>query len=235
MWEIVCPSISIVPPQVIICDPCEWKEIPLILSLSEFCDPVDDKNKRFIELYSPNKKDYKIDDDLILMKWDGTNPNPSYVFQPLKGAEINEDGFLVLCITWYVWGSDKCEVSTGYNSFVALSGTEHIALAECAHPYANCNCIDTFGVPGVDPTLTGQVFTDGRAARHPDSIAYPSKIFNIGQWVITPNVSSDKCDPGTSTPPPAPVLPPAPTPTPPSGPSKGYLNPSKGKSKRLRK
>ena len=232
MYEIICVADSIVQQPGTDSDPRQWIEIPLILSLSEFCDPMDDKNKRFIELYSPNKKDYKISDNLILMKWEGTSPNPSYVYRPLKDLTIDEDGFLVLCVSWYFWGSDSCDVSTGYNSIVAMTGTEHFAIAKCDHPSESCDPIDTFGVPGADANLTGQVFTDGRAWRIPDSISFPKKVFDSNQWVITPSVTSDKCDPGSFPPPVPPTLPPAPTPTPPSGPSKGK---SKSKSKRLRK
>merc|ERR1712045_91663 len=102
-----------------------------------------------------------------------------------------------------------------------MSGTEHIAIAECAHPYDSCECLDTHGVPGVNATLTGQVFTDGRAWRIESSIPFVKKTFDIRDWRIKRPVNSTECDPGTLTPPTPPTLPPAPTPTPPHGPSKG--------------
>jgi hypothetical protein len=35
-----------------------WAETPLSFYISELCDPIDGKENRFIELYSPNKRDY---------------------------------------------------------------------------------------------------------------------------------------------------------------------------------
>ena len=234
IYEIICMTTSMVPQPGMQADPRQWVAIPLILSLSEFCDPKDNEGKGFIELYSTNKRDYKIMDNLILMKWEGASPNPSYVYLPLKGKKINDDGFLVVCTNWYFLGSDTCQVSTGYNSIVTMSGTEHFAIAKCKHPAEGCDPVDVFGVPGVDATGTAQVFTGGRAYRTLESIPFPKKIFDINQWTITPNVSSSKCDPGILTPPVPPTLPPAASP---SAPSKGNLKPSKGKSKskRLRK
>ena len=51
----------------------------------EFCDPSDDKSKRMVELFSPNKRNYKIEKDLIVMKWEGSSVYPSYSYQLLKG------------------------------------------------------------------------------------------------------------------------------------------------------
>ena len=235
VYEIICMAISVFPQPGAKCDPRQWREIPLILTLSEFCDPNDNKNKRFVELYSPNKRNYRINDDLILMKWIGTNPSPSYSFQPLKGATIDENGFLVVCINWVFWGTEKCEISSGFNSFAELSGTENIALARCNHPFDDtCDCIDTYGVPGIDAATASQVFTNGRAWRKHDSLVIGSKIFNIGQWEVTPNVSSDKCDPGKSTSAPSPTLLPVPTSsTPLSWSSEGNIPSNLGK--RVRK
>ena len=44
------------------CDPGEWVRIPLVLIITEVADPQDDENKRFVELYSPNRRNYKITD-----------------------------------------------------------------------------------------------------------------------------------------------------------------------------
>ena len=148
MYEIICVSSSMLPQPGMDADPRQWREIPLILSFSEFCDPNDNKSKRFIELYSTNKRDFKINDDLILMKWEGSSPHPSFSYLSHKGLRINEDGFLVVCVDWYFWGSDTCALSTGFNSFLEMSGTEHIALAKCAHPHDNCDVIDTYGILG---------------------------------------------------------------------------------------
>lgn len=221
VWDIVCEA----PTVVVTCDPRVWKEVPLVIAFSEFCDPSDGKEKRFIELYSPNKRNYKIEDDLIIMKWVGANPNPEYVYQSLKGQTIDENGFLVVCINFYYWGSHACEVATGYNSFTSnFQGDQHFGLAECAYPSNDCECMDTYGVTGtVVTTSSPQYFMDGRAARMPNVL--PRKMFDIGQWVVETPVTAAQCDPGTF-PPPTPPSPTPPAPTPPSGPSKG-----KGKSK----
>jgi hypothetical protein len=67
----------------------EWAEVPLRLKISELSNPSDDINNRFVELYSPNKRDYIIDEDLMLIRYDSGNNG--------TGKKINERGFIVLC------------------------------------------------------------------------------------------------------------------------------------------
>ena len=218
-WEIICPKYSVIPLPGEACDPRVWAKVPLILFFTEFCDPKDDKSKRFIELYSPNKRDYKIDDDIIVMKWEGASPYPSYFYLNLKGRTINQDGFLVLCINWNSWNSDKCEVPTGYSSIVNSPGSDHFALAKCERPGNDCKIIDSFGSPGVVGSGSSQDFTNGRAYRL-ESNPMPKKVFDINQWVIRRNKLSESCDPGIWD-----HLPPEPTSAPTVG---GKKRPSPG-------
>ncbi len=79
VWEIVCDTVGFPSLPGEDCDPRNWEHVPMVLFFSEFCDPQDDKSKKFIELYSPNKRNYKIDEDIIVMKWGGSDPYPSHV------------------------------------------------------------------------------------------------------------------------------------------------------------
>jgi hypothetical protein len=74
-----------------------WAEAPLILVISELCNPSDDINNRFVELYSPNKRDYTIDEDLMLFRYDLGNNDTADAFIDLRGKQINERGFIVFC------------------------------------------------------------------------------------------------------------------------------------------
>ena len=74
-----------------------WAEAPLILVISELCNPSDDINNRFVELYSPNKRDYTINEDLMLLRYDLGNNDTADAFIDLRGKEINERGFIVFC------------------------------------------------------------------------------------------------------------------------------------------
>ncbi len=217
-WEIICvPKNDISSHPKDEADPRVWKDIPLVLFFSEFCDPQDESNKRFIELYSPNKRNYKIEKDLIVMKWEGTSTAPSYSFMSLKDEIINANGFLVLCINWYIF--DECDVQTGFSGIANSGGNDHFALAECERPGDDCNLIDVYGYPGTGTSASGtdQDFSNGRAYRFEFFHPVARKIFDIDQWVVSTEATA-VCDPGvidtTSTKPPSPnprPTPPAPT------------------------
>ncbi len=72
-----------------------WKEAPLVLVISELANPIDDFNNRFIELYSPNKRDYVINEDLMLLRYDSSEISEAHI--DLRGKRINEDGFIIFC------------------------------------------------------------------------------------------------------------------------------------------
>lgn len=231
VWHITCDTD---------CDPREWGPFTLKLIFSEFCDPIDSKLKRFIELYSSNRKNYEIKEELIVMKWTGANPIASYIYQPLKGQYINEDGFLVMCAdsnSWFTYGKNKCDVESPFSSVFYSKGYDHYAIAKCEYPSDDCEILDIYGVPSTDAQGTVQDFTDGRAVRCTNIWCLaPKKIFNPNDWWIDHHVTSDQCCPGEFCPP-IRSLPPAPAPSPSKGKGKGkgYSYPSKGKSRYNRK
>jgi len=229
VYEVICLSFGFNSQPGEDADPREWKEVPLVLFFTEFCDPVDNKNKRVIELYSPNKRNYKIKDDLIVMKWEGSSAYPSYTYQSLKGQKINSKGHLVLCMNYYAYSGNICDVQTGFSGVTKLSGSEHFALAKCTHPSNDCHYIDIYGTPG---TIAGaaQDFTDGKVFRR-RTVPAPKRIYDSNHWVVVNDINADQCGAGT-TPPPVPAPSPGsgggPGPGPGPGPGRG---PSKGKGK----
>jgi len=244
VFEVGCRTSSVDPgdlcsppainPYGVISDPRLWESNPTLLFISEICDPVDDPNKRFIELYSPNKRNYVIDEEMMIVKWSGSSPNPSYYFQPLMGQEIDENGFLVVCQNFYTFGSSSCDIASGPLGIAALSGSDHFGIFKgCATPYDTCETVDLYGIPGTSAQDTAQDFSGGRAYRPDgfDLLLNPYLAFDISEWVVQRNVPADMCDPGCLTPSspvaPSPVQPSPTGPTGPTGPSKG-----KGKSKK---
>ena len=230
VWHISCDSD---------CDPRTWEPFTLKLVFSEFCDPIDSKSKRFIELYSLNRKDYEIKEELIIMKWTGASPFPSsYTYQSLKGKYINEHGFLVMCadsFSWFTYGDNKCDFDSPFSNVFYSKGYDHFAIAKCAHPSDDCEILDIYGVPSTDAWGTAQDFTNGRAVRCTNRWCLsPKQIFNLNDWSIDHHVTSDQCCPGEFCPP---IRSPQPAPSPSKGypsphrPSKGYSYPSKGKNR----
>jgi len=238
-WEVVCiPAYDASSHPKDVSDPRKWEDIPLVLFFSEFCNPSDAEAKRYIELYSPNKRNYKIKKNLIVMKWEGESLTPSYKFQSITGQTINKNGFLVLCINWYAWDEDVCTLQTGYNGFASSDGDNNFALAECENPAANCNYIDVYGVPGVSGTDTYQDFSNGRAYRYEFFHPVARKVFDAEQWVVRQDVDSSTCDPGVidpdTTKPPFPAPKPPSSPTPPTGGGGGGGGKSKSSKKKKR-
>lgn len=184
-------------------DPREWVEIPLKLIFTEFCDPSDDPNNRFIELYSPNKRDYVIRENLVLLKFEGTLYTPSADFESLRGKRINEDGFLVLCTSATYWGEEKCDVVLGSFGISNSDGHNHFVLAEChSNDLSNCDFIDVYGRPMQDIDGTDQDFKNGMAVRRKGPNVKATPIFDINQWYVLPGkengiVTSSQCEPGT--------------------------------------
>ena len=69
--------------------------IRLRLILNELFNPIDDGRNRLIELFSPNKKNYEIEEDLKLVR---NSTNGDIFEMNLKGKRINEKGLLVFCL-----------------------------------------------------------------------------------------------------------------------------------------
>ena len=85
--------------------------IPLRLVFYELLNPIDDGRNRFIELFSPNKKNYAIEEDIYLVR---NSANGDVFEMNLRGKEINGNNQMVFCLdnserfntgTW----SDKCD------------------------------------------------------------------------------------------------------------------------------
>jgi len=179
------------------CDPRSRTQAPLELFFTEFADPVPDENvhvgMRFIELYSPNRRKYKIEEDLSIIKF-AKNKNP-YAFQTLKGLKINKNGFLVLTIGDLddeLWAESLGSFSIVNGPF----GTEDFSLAACANPkeegMEKCPSIDEYGL-GVN--VDKHDFTHGRAVRRLDKEA-PQRKFDPSDWVIEEEVDYYYTDPG---------------------------------------
>jgi len=209
------------------CDPRDWTEDPLVIFFTEFCDPSDGEDKRFVELYSPNKKNYAITENINIFKYD---QNFNIIgFESLKDKIIDAKGFIVLCVSeWDV----KCTSVLGYNSVADGTGGTAYALSSCGLDNISCTGIDAFG-PGQN--LADTDYTDGRAYRlQIDPI--PSLNFIPTQWKIVPGntggtVDSTGCDPGAWDPNEDTPNPPDdnnPTPTPNSGGGATPTAPSKG-------
>jgi len=222
-WEIVCPSISFPQPGENP-DPGVWKPVPLVLLFSEICDPR--QGEGFIELYSPNKSNYRIVEDLIIKRWVGDSINPND-FEKLTGLTINEDGFLILCVDQSK--TAKCSKSIGWNSIITPGAASTYCIAKCAHLYVEeCPCVDWYGKIGLPTIDSDYDYSGGRAYR---VTPYANtQYFDESHWRFANKISQyDECDPGELTPPsPTPNTQPNPTPNQPSGPSKPNWRPSKG-------
>ncbi len=183
-------------------DPRAREVPPFELFFTEFADPVDGNNKRrFIELYSPNRRRYKIEEDLSIIKF-AKKGNP-YSYITLKGLRTNRKGFLVLCIE--EWNKECTDALGSFSIVNGPLGTEEFSLAACANPKEegmdNCPTIDNYAIQAQGSTHD---FTNGRAVRRLDALPTPSESFNLSQWVIIPGksavgqqVSSYDTDPGS--------------------------------------
>jgi hypothetical protein len=174
-------------------DPRVWQSYShLQLFFTEFADPVDDKSKRFIELYSPSRKNFTIDEDVMIVKFDASGPHD---YMSLKGITINQNGFLVLCIDYW---SELCTDVLPHSNLVNSPGTTKFALADCKRPPQRCPFIDTYGIGGDD---LEHRYTNGRAVRRKGAGPTPNEIFYVDEWDIFPGgngrgeVKSDDTDP----------------------------------------
>ncbi len=175
-------------------DPRAWSDDPLIIFFTELADPSDNPDNRFIELYSPNKKNYVIKENLIVIKYDSNDNILGY--ESLLGKKTDADGFMVMCVM--PWSS-KCTVTLGYSGFVDEPGTASYALTSCTS-LANLECtrIDVYGLQA---DSADHDYSNGRAYRRKSAELIPSINFELGDWIILPGrnggtVPSYGCDPG---------------------------------------
>uniref|UniRef100_A0A7S3QCQ7 LTD domain-containing protein n=1 Tax=Chaetoceros debilis TaxID=122233 RepID=A0A7S3QCQ7_9STRA len=227
-------------------DPGCWNGIgdcsapPAILDLiiTEIADPYDGQQNRFVEIYSPTKRNYKIVEDLQLVRYEGSSSVPaSYPSYPLTGLTINEFGFIVFCVNKANFGN-KCDYELGNGSIADNPGDVDVAIVEGTDPNNPGAIVDIYGLPG-QFTQQNQLYTGGRCVR----IRGPqSSTWIISDWFIftQPNlIPFAQTDPGcwknmgqdigqcsNNAPPPSPPSPPTSPPN--SSPGKGK---GKGKGK----
>jgi hypothetical protein len=193
IWETICNMVGD-DGSDLTGDPRQWDSSSPKLVISELCDPVDNKNKRQISIYAYNKRNYVINEDIILMRWVGSSPYPSYTFQSLKGETIDEGGFLKICLPVHTWyGELTCNLMTPYSGIVgSMHGVEHYAIAECKSPSFGCKIMDIYGEPGTAAVNSEQDFSDGRAVRQL-YMSKPTDRFNMYEWVVETPVTFDVC------------------------------------------
>lgn len=216
---------------------CSAPPPTLELIITEIADPYDGQQNRFVEIYFPFKRNYKIVELLQLVRYELGSPDPTapYPSLGLTGLTVNEYGFIVFCVNKANFG-DKCDYELGIGSIADNPGNVDVAVVGGNDPALPGPIVDIYGIPGRFPDQH-QIFGGGRAVR----IRGPSSAtWIINDWYIygQPNnlVTFDDTDPGCwkilsgagqevgqCTP----IVPPAPSPgPPPTAPSKG-----KGKGK----
>ena len=72
-----------------------WEENPVYLIFNELFNPIDDESNRFIELFSPNKRNYTITTDMKVVR--KSSDGSSLIETSLKNKRINERGLIVFC------------------------------------------------------------------------------------------------------------------------------------------
>ena len=139
-------------------DPREWKANELKLFFTELADPFDDDARRFIELYSPNRRNYIIRENLYIFRHDATSSNV-IGWLHLRGVRIDGNGFAVLCVTNW---TNKCTAVTGYQSIVYSPGIYSFTLQKCVNAPTGGACarIDSYGVGQLSVDSS---YEDGRA------------------------------------------------------------------------
>lgn len=159
---------------------------PLVLWITEIADPNGNNNKRFIELYSPNKKGYVITEDIFIVKYEGSSDVHSEVFESLKGKFIDENGFLLLCNN--PEKVDACTYQTETDDFLGENmGRNDYAIAEVDEVnYFNSRIIDIFGQTGQGGFNSKQYFTGGRCFRKA-RVNEPNNVWDMDEWIVAPS------------------------------------------------
>lgn len=232
-------------PEAIGSDPHVWTdsfpEGPLILFITEIADPTESKNN-LVELYSPNKRNYVIQDDLqLVIGFKSYFPLSSPSIN-LKGKTINDEGFIVFCLEGSNWSDAQC----GYKSPAtpaagsipsSIDGHNHVAIIKGdILPIVNApvDIVDIYGRPN-PYNENEQSFEDCRAVRK-KFVVDPKSTWNAGDWTVVcdpssfatpdPNVWID-VGPDQPSSPSSPSRAPSPTAGPPSSPT----SPSRSKGK----
>jgi len=156
---------------------------PLILWITEIADPRRNNNRRFIELYSPNKRNYVITEPITLIKFRGGKDSHSEVLEDLSGKMIDENGFLVIC------NDPDLTAACGYtptdgNLFIDDIGRNDWAIADIT--YIVPTIIDIFGKPGEGAKDSQQDFKGGRAFRK-RRVKKPNDVWDMDEWIVAPS------------------------------------------------
>ena len=195
-------------------DPRVWTGSPVVLYVRELADPSDGKGNRFIELYSPNKRNCKIPCHGGREGNDDDNPTAAPSFQPstyqlvigekrgkkkktsisLAGKRIDENGYLVFCKEGAWDGRCGEALSTGTKE-IKLKPTDSVAIVIGNYP-SNYDIVDIYG--SFDKSYDdSQNFKDGRAVRKATATC-PLPEFNQDDWVVQANMTTDEMNPGGS-------------------------------------
>jgi hypothetical protein len=213
-------------------DPRVWTDV---LFFTEFADPSDGADKRYIELKAPGLTNH-VFNNYFRIEVGGTTLN-------LIGLQTDANGFLVLCAS--AW-SAKCTATV---DIANVAGDSIFYLKYCEQQV--CTIIDRYGRVG-----TAHDYTGGRAARLTTAYPIPTANFDLGHWFIGRPATSEQCfpgewdddnnfinpppgpgpnpgpNPGPSPPVPEPPVPAPPVPAPPvPAPAPPATSPSKGKGK----
>ena len=141
------------------------------LMIVTVADPVDNKDARYIELYSKDCKGKIINSDIALYRQNGR----SYI-EPLRlqGHQVWSDGAIVICVSGY-WGN--CDYDDGTGALVAaVDGINPIILKN------DDNIQDRYGF---DNNNIRQSYEDGGSVRICENNG-PQEFFQPIEWDITP-------------------------------------------------
>jgi len=167
---------------------------PLVLWITEIADPNGNNKRRFIELYSPNKRGYVINESISLVKFRGGKNTHAEIYVSLTGLRIDKNGFLLICNDTTL--VDACEYTPDtpeFDNFLdGNMGKNDWAIAEVdSETPLNSRIIDIFGVPGKGAKNSNQNFVGGRAFRKA-RVNRPNGIWTIDEWIVAPSIGNPK-------------------------------------------
>jgi len=184
---------------------------PEDILFTEFADPSDDPDGRFVELYSEKCAGKEVERDVVLVR---TPFEKYFKLDPdqfsLKGKIFDHDGFMVICMSMmaeFIYGRGTCDydgaevVNTdGKSSFKLLDVEKNEVLDVYGNEYELSDTI---------PNPLPSDFSDGRAVRNQnplgkDYIRKTDKWFS-SQWMIFKATTQDM-DPGEWVDPPPKLL-----------------------------
>jgi len=203
---------SIVPEQcnesatVYDMDPRVWTDSPLVLYIRELADPSDEKSNRFLELYSPNKRNYIIQCNkrpYIIRGEEGkgdANPSAAPSFQPSAEPSFQLSGQPTLPYLNYhlvISGDNNGE----NNNIIALAGR---TIDKNGYVVFCKEKSDRFGVDGSWHGRCGEVLSTDLEPT--DSVAivignYPANYETVdiyGQFALEPHDDSQNFENGTA-------------------------------------